>query len=288
MTFSIVAWDPEPDSGPEWGVAVASKFLAVGSVVPFAEVGAGAGATQALANLAYAPDGLANLRSGLDAASVVEELTRADADAAQRQLGVVDASGRSAGFTGDECFDWAGDVQGDGYTCQGNILAGPEVVAEMSKTFASSGGDLADRLLEALRAGDLAGGDRRGRQSAAIFVVRRGAGYGGASDIAVDLRVDDHPGPVDELVRLLAIHRLLYPRPEELSFVDIDDELGAEMRRLLAACGHPASGSGGYDRGLRDALYAFSGTENLEERWTEEPKIESKVLDHLRQMARRS
>ena len=282
MTFSIVAWDPEVESGPEWGVAVASKFLAVGSVVPFAEVGAGAGATQALANLSYGPNALARLREGADAPSVVEELTGADADAAQRQLGLVDAQGRAAGFTGAECFDWAGDVQGDGFSCQGNILAGPGVVHAMKESFSSTSGDLAARLLAALRAGDEAGGDSRGRQSAALFVVRRGAGYGGLSDVAVDVRVDDHQAPVDELTRLLELHRLLYPRPEELEFVPIDEDLGAELRTLLEACGHPTTGSGGYDSELRDALFAFSGTENLEERWTEEPKIEVKVLEYLR------
>ncbi|MDQ4096110.1 MAG: DUF1028 domain-containing protein [Actinomycetota bacterium] len=288
MTFSIAAWDPEVESGPEWGVAVASKFLAVGSVVPFAEVGAGAGATQALANLAYAPDSLARLHQGDDAATVVRALTKADPDADQRQLGLVDAQGRAAGFTGNECFEWAGDVQGDGFTCQGNILTGPDVVHAMKEAFSSSTGDLAARLLAALSAGDAAGGDRRGRQSAALFVVRRGAGYGGASDVAVDLRVDDHPAPVDELARLLELHRLLYPRPEELEFLPIDEELGAELRTLLAACGHPTSGSGGYDSELRDALFAFSGTENLEERWTEGPKIEVKVLEYLRASGRSS
>ncbi len=286
MTFSIVAWDPEPESGPEWGVAVASKFLAVGAVVPFAEVAAGAGATQALANLSYAPDGLARLRSGMGAAEVVRELVGADPEAAQRQLGIVDASGRAAGFTGDDCFDWAGDVQGDGFSCQGYILAGPQVLEDMEAAFTSAGGDLAARLSAALAAGDAAGGDRRGRQSAALFVVRRGAGYGGASDVAVDLRVDDHPAPVDELRRLLELHRLLYPRPEELSFVPIDEALGAELRELLAACGHPTKETGGYDRELRDALFAFSGTENLEERWTEDPAIEKEVLEYLRRKAR--
>jgi uncharacterized Ntn-hydrolase superfamily protein len=286
VTFSIVGWDPEPESGPEWGVAVASKFLAVGSVVPFAEIGAGAGATQALANLTYAPDGLAKLHAGTDADTVVRELTEADEDAAQRQLGVVDSSGRAAGFTGAECFDWAGDIQGDGFTCQGNILAGPQVVEDMKRAYESTFGDLAARLLAALTAGDAAGGDSRGRQSAALLVIRKGAGYGGGSDIAVDLRVDDHPSPVEEMARLLDLHRLLYPRPEELDFLDLDDDLGAEVRALLAACGHPTSGAGAWDHELKDALFAFSGTENLEERWTEDPKIERRVLEHLRDKAR--
>ena len=285
MTFSIVAWDPEPESGPEWGIAVASKFLAVGSVVPFAEIGSGAGATQALANLTYAPEGLAKLRAGGDAETVVRELTEADDDAAQRQLGIVDASGGAAGFTGTECFDWAGDIQGDGFTCQGNILAGSQVVEDMKRAFESASGDLAGRLLAALTAGDAAGGDKRGRQSAALLVIRKGAGYGGGSDIAVDLRVDDHPAPVDELTRLLDLQRLLYPRPEELDFLEVDDELGAEVRALLAACGHQTGSTGAWDEELRDALYAFSGTENLEERWTEEPKIERRVLEYLREKA---
>ena len=282
MTFSIVAWDPRPESEPEWGIAVASKFLAVGGVVPYAAVDAGAIATQAFANLSYGPDGLEQLQGGASASEVITRLTDADAQAATRQVGVVDAGGEAAAFTGRECFEWAGDVQGDGFTCQGNILAGPQVLEAMSRAFSTTDGDLVARLLAALGAGDEAGGDRRGRQSAALLVVRRGGGYGGATDVAVDLRVDDHPAPVTELARLLDLHKLLFPRPEDLSFIPVDDALAQELRRLLAALGHEVETAGGYDADLRDALFAFVGTENLEERWTDEAAIEQKVLEHLR------
>lgn len=276
MTFSIVAWDGNVDP-PEWGVAVASKFLAVGAVVPWARAGAGALATQAFANLAYGPAGLEMLAGDTAAQDVVERLTSADDEREHRQLGVVDAHGRAATFTGTECFDWAGGVAGDGYCCQGNILTGSEVVERMAAAFESSSGTLAARMLTALEAGDRAGGDRRGRQGAAILVVREGGGYGGGVDTAVDLRVDDHEEPVVELLRLWDIHELLFPRPEDLDFVDIDDSLAAELRGLLGV-----EGSGGYDDALRKELFGYVGTENLEERWSDEAKIDRGVLDYLR------
>lgn len=281
MTFSIVAWDP--DAAPvEWGVAVASKFLAVGAVVPWARAGAGAVATQALANIAYGPDGLDALAAGTSAADVVERLTGADDERAQRQLGVVDSRGGAATYTGTECFDWAGGRTGEGYACQGNILVGPEVVHRMGEAFESTSGDLAARLAAALRAGDEAGGDRRGRQSAALFVVRAGGGYGGGTDAAVDLRVDDHAAPVGELERLLGIHRLLFPAPSDLDFLPIDDAVAGQLRDLLGAAGYDAGAGTGYDDMLKKKLYEYVGTENLEERWSDEAKIERKVLDHLR------
>ena len=282
MTFSIVAWDSEP-SPPEWGVAVASKFLSVGAAVPWAAADAGALATQALANLAYAPEGLALMRQGESAEEVVARLTGADEEAQHRQLGVVDQEGRAATYTGDECLDWAGGIKGDGFCCQGNILVGPEVVQRMAETFQNTEGELTARLLAALAAGDAAGGDRRGRQSASVYVVREGGGYGGGIDRSVDLRVDDHPAPIDELKRLFGLHRLLFPRPEDLRFVDIDEELSNELRMTLAELGYESSLTArGYDQTLRDALFAYVGTENLEERWTEDPTIESGILLHIR------
>lgn len=283
MTFSIVACDQDSPSGPEWGVAVASKFLAVGSAVPWAEAGAGAVATQALANLTYGPDGLAHLRSGASAQAVVDALTGADDVREQRQVGIVDASGRAATFTGAECFEWAGGTTGEGFCCQGNILAGPQVVDEMKSAFESRGGELAVRLLEGLAAGEAAGGDRRGRQSAALLIVREGGGYGGGSDRAVDLRVDDDPNPVPELTRLFDLHRLYFPRPEDLNFVPIDDALAAELRSLLRNLNYEAGTGSGYDDGLRAALFEYAGVENLEERWSDGPMIERRVLHHLRQ-----
>ncbi|HEU4480658.1 MAG TPA: DUF1028 domain-containing protein [Actinomycetota bacterium] len=281
MTFSIAAWDPS--SRPEeWGVAVASKFLAVGAAVPWARAGAGAVATQALANLAYGPEGLAHLGTGMSAADVVQRLTGADDEREHRQLGVVDARGRAATFTGSECFDWAGGRTGDGYCCQGNILTGPDVVDRMAEAFESTKGELTVRLLAALRAGDEAGGDRRGRQSAAVLVVREGGGYGGGIDTVVDLRVEDHAAPVTELDRLWGLHRLYFPRPEDMEFVPVDQELAAEIRGLLRHRGYEVGVSGGYDEGLRDALFEYIGTENLEERWNEDPTVERGILEHLR------
>ena len=276
MTFSIVAADLSAAPAPEWGVAVASKFLAVGSCVGWARAGIGALATQALANVAYGPDGLHMLRAGGSAEAVVERLTQRDEGRAHRQLGVVDAAGTAASFTGDSCFDWAGGLVGDGYCCQGNILAGPAVVDEMSRAFTAGGGELAGRLLDALEAGEAAGGDRRGRQSAALLVVREGGGYDGRNDIAVDLRVDDHPDPIPELRRIFELHRWLMPRPEDLDFVPVDDALAVELRTLL---GLPP---GGYDAAARDALREYVGTENLEERWSEEAVVERGILEHLR------
>jgi uncharacterized Ntn-hydrolase superfamily protein len=198
---------------------------------------------------------------------------------------VVAASGGAATFTGSACFDWAGGVAEDGFCCQGNILVGPEVVDAMAAAFKETTGELAVRLLAALKAGDDAGGDRRGRQSAALYVAREGGGYGGGVDRAVDLRVDDHLTPVDELARLWRTHSLLFPRPESLEFVAIDAELAGEIRYLLSQLGYDAGSGGGdepYDARLKDALYEYVGTENLEERWSDDVRIEKRVLEHLR------
>jgi uncharacterized Ntn-hydrolase superfamily protein len=283
MTFSIVAYATSESLPPEWGVAVASKFLAVGSAVPWARARAGAIATQAFANLAYGREGLDMLAGGRGAEEVVAALTGADEGRADRQVGIVDARGDAATYTGSACFDWAGGRTGDGYCCQGNILTGPDVVDAMAETFEGAEGKLAARLVAALAAGDATGGDRRGRQSAALLIVRAKGGYGGAIDRAVDLRVDDHPRPVDELGRLLSLHELYFPRADELEWVDVDEELASELRGLLEARGYTGTATGpGYDEGLRAALFAYVGTENLEERWVDEPRIEKAVLAHLR------
>jgi uncharacterized Ntn-hydrolase superfamily protein len=282
MTFSIVGRDGANPDGAEWGVAVASKFLAVGSVVPWAQAGSGAIATQALANVSYGPDGLERLTAGRAAAEVVAELTATDDEREHRQLGIVDGAGRSATFTGADCLPWAGGVAGDGFSCQGNILTGPEVVTAMVEAF-SDPGDLAGRLLASLHAGDRAGGDSRGRQSAALLVVRQGGGYLGDTDVAIDLRVDDHPDPVVELARLLELHRLLFPTPASLEFVDIDEPVAAELRaRLRERSLYDGPASGPYDEELRTALFTFVGIENLELRWTDEPRVEFQVLAALR------
>ncbi|MEE9533903.1 MAG: DUF1028 domain-containing protein [Acidimicrobiia bacterium] len=276
MTFSIVAWDQEER---EWGVAVASKFLAAGSVVSWAQAGVGAIATQAYANVTYGPRGL-DLLAAKTADEVVAELTGSDPESTQRQLGVVDRNGRAAAFTGAECFDWAGSKIGDGYTCQGNILTGPEVVENMAAAFESTSGDLAARLLMAMSAGDAVGGDRRGKQSAAMLITREGGGYLGGTDVALDLRVDDHPEPVAELGRVIEVHRLLFPNPRDLDFVDIDDSLAGRMAVALSAAGFETN-SPAYDESLRKALFSWMGNENLEMRWSDDPVVDRTVLGLL-------
>lgn len=209
MTFSLAAHD-----GSAWGVAVASKFLAVGAAVPAAAYGVGAIATQAFANLAYRPDGLRMLGEGRSAHETLDALTATDPRRAQRQAGVVDREGRAATFTGERCTAWAGGRTGRGWAAQGNILTGPEVVDTLAAAFEGTSGALAVRLATALLAADRAGGDRRGRQSAALLVVSEQGGYGGGSDVLVDLRVDDSADPVPELMRLLDLHELYFGRPD--------------------------------------------------------------------------
>jgi uncharacterized Ntn-hydrolase superfamily protein len=207
-TFSIVAFDPETG---DLGVAVQSKFFGVGSVVPWARAGVGAIATQAFANTTYGPEGLDLLASGLAPEEVVKKLTSADEGRDRRQLGIVDHRGSAAAYTGKKAIDWAGHVTGEGFACQGNILAGENVVMEMADAYRRSVGALPERLVAALLAGQAEGGDRRGRQSAALLVVRRAGGYAGFNDRYVDIRVEDNERPIDELARLLALHRKFYP-----------------------------------------------------------------------------
>ena len=195
-------------------MAVASRVLAVGAVVPYAQGGVGAVATQAFANTTYGPKGLALLRKGLTPEQVLKRLLAEDKDREQRQVGIVDAKGRAAAFTGKKCLPWAGHLVGKGYTVQGNILAGEQVVKAMAQAFESTKGELAERLMAALEAGEAAGGDARGKQSAALLVVRKGGGYGGFDDRYIDLRVDDHPEPVKELRRLLTM-KLAWARLSE-------------------------------------------------------------------------
>lgn len=277
MTFSIVARSAD---GTQWGVAVASKFLAAGAVVPAARAGVGAVATQSFVNLRYLPDGLALLAEGVAAADAVARLTGPDELREQRQVGLVDAAGRGAAFTGAECIPWAGSASGQDYTAQGNCLEGPEVVAAMERAFLASGEQeqLSHRLLASLRAGDAAGGDRRGRQSAALLVVQEGGGYGGGSDVLVDLRADDHPAPVDELVRLLALHELYFGRPDPADLQPLEGELAAEVDRLLGSLGHGSGGS------LDERLFDWMGWENYEERHVP-GSIDLVVLLRLREAA---
>jgi len=285
MTFSIVAFDPNASPSPEWGVAVASKFLAVGAVVPAARAGVGAIATQAFANAAYRPRGLDALAAGADAAAVLTELTESDDEKEQRQAGIVDARGGVATFTGKECMDWAGGRTGDGYCCQGNILTGAAVVDDMVSAFEAGEGELASRLVDALVAGYEAGGDARGMQSAALLVVRQGGGYLGGTDETVNLRSDDHPDAVHELERLFSVHQFYFPRPEALQFEEIDESLASEMKALLSGLGYKPGSGASYDRKLRDALFDFVGTENLEQRWNDGGRVDRDVVAYLRRMS---
>ncbi len=285
MTFSIVARDTRTG---ELGIAVQSKFLAVGAVVPWARAGIGAIATQSWANTSYGPRGLELLASGLTAGEVLAQLTRDDDGRALRQVGIVGVNGAPATFTGDDCYPWAGGhVRGD-YTCQGNILVGEETVLAMARTFEETAGHLADRLVAALAAGQAAGGDSRGQQSAALLVVRAAGGYSGFNDRFIDLRVDDHPQPIDELRRLLQLHKLyLFPSKPRDSMV-IDQALAIELQELLTASGdYQGSINGSYDESTRDAFRKFSGRENLEERWFEDARIDRRVLEFMRQKLRR-
>jgi uncharacterized Ntn-hydrolase superfamily protein len=282
-TFSIVARDPR---NGDLGVAVQSKFLAVGSVVPWARAGAGAIATQALANISYGPHGLDLLAQGLSAQDALNELLAADEQREHRQVGIVDHAGRAAAFTGRECFAWAGHVVGDGFCCQGNILVGEAVVSRMAAVFEqrrATHGELAEQLLAALAAGQEAGGDRRGRQSAALYVARVGGAYGGVLDRYVDLRVDDHPDPIAELSRLLQLHRFYLTRPADEDLLPIDAALAAELQDALRDLGYYSGPTtGAYDRMTREALFAYGGVENLEERLVEDARIDRQVLDFVR------
>lgn len=272
MTFSIVACSADGPTGRQWGVAVASKFLAVGAVVPGARSGVGAIATQAYANVAYVPDGLRLLDSGKSAQETLDELVAADEERAQRQAGIVDAAGRAATFTGEECLDWAGGTAAEGVTIQGNILVGPQVIDAMHEAWraADPTAPLAHRLLAALRAGDGAGGDRRGRQSAALLVVCDGGGYGGGNDVYIDLRVDDDPAPVAELERLLELHHVYFEPPADEALVPLAD-VADDVARWLTALGY-------------DDLDSWVGVENFEMRLVD-GKIDRYVLGVLERQA---
>jgi uncharacterized Ntn-hydrolase superfamily protein len=273
-TYSIAACDL--DSG-QWGVATQSKFLAVGSVVPWAEPRVGAIATQAYANPRYGTEGLSLLREGLSAEEVVGRLTAADEGRDQRQLGVVDREGRSASFTGAECLEWAGGRTGPCYAAQGNILVSAATVDEIAETFESSKGTLAERLLDCLDAAQAAGGDRRGQQSAALLVVEQDGGYAKLSDTIVELRVEDHELPLEELRRLYRLHEALFGETPRDEWLTVDDTLANELRDRLAKLG--------YDGELEDALNKWAGNANLEERVDGAAEIDPIVLEELRELS---
>lgn len=286
-TFSIVAFDPQTG---ELGIAVESKFLGVGAVVPWAQAGVGAIATQSWANTSYGPQGLAYLAQGLSAQETLDRLTAADAHAPKRQAGIVDAKGQAATFTGNECMDWAGGRTGSNYACQGNILVSQETVAAMAQTFeasAGSGQPLPERLVAALLAGQQAGGDSRGQQSAALLVVKEGGGYAGFNDRYIDLRVEDHPTPIEELQRLMELHRVYFSENAPSRTQIMDEATTRQVQTKLATLGfYHGQPSGQYDEATRTALRDFSHKENLEERWNDDPTsnaVDTVILQFVQQ-----
>jgi uncharacterized Ntn-hydrolase superfamily protein len=270
-TYSIVACDLDAE---QWGVSVQSKFLSVGSVVPWAEPHVGAIATQAYANPRYGPSGLELLRQGLSAQEVVDKLTSEDEGRDHRQLGVVDGEGRTATYTGTECLDWAGGRTGQGYAAQGNILVSKETVDALAETFESTSGKLAERLIDCLAAAQQAGGDSRGQQSSALLVVERNGGYAGMSDVVVELRVEDHERPIDELRRIYILHDEIFGKTPRRLWLDVDEALAAELTERLAKLG--------YEGELQDSFTRWTGKENLEDRVDGVEQIDPVVLQALR------
>ncbi len=271
-TYSIVACDLPAG---QWGVAVQSKFLAVGSVVPWAEPQVGAIATQSYANPRYGPDGLALLREGRTADEVIDALTSSDEGRDERQVGVVDGAGRAATFTGQGCHEWAGGRTGDCYAAQGNILVSEATVDALAATFESNAHlELGQRLIECLAAAQAAGGDRRGQQSASLLVVEKDAGYAKLSDTVIDLRVDDHERPIVELQRLFSLHEQLFGATPQEDWLDVDGALEQELRERLMRLGH--------DGDLEKAFDDWAGAANLEERVDGVARIDPIVLEALR------
>ncbi len=282
-TYSIVAADT---AAGDLGIAVASKFLACGAVVAWASAGAGAVATQSFANTAFGPDGIRMMREGRSAAEALSTLTAEDSDRDLRQVGLVDARGGAAAHTGIGCHGWAGHEIGQGFACQGNILVGAETVAAMAASFRASRGALSERLVTALAAGEAAGGDRRGRQASALYVVRAKGGYLGMNDVLIDLRVDDHPDPVRELRRLLDLRELYFgasPPSEKLS---MEGAILVELKQIMRRAGHfRGEESSVWDETTQRALDEFVASENFEERVDFKSRtIDAPVLGHLRRI----
>ncbi|MCW6167050.1 MAG: DUF1028 domain-containing protein [Thermoplasmatales archaeon] len=279
-TFSIVAYDP---AGRAWGVAVQSKFISVGSVVPWAQANVGALATQAFANVRYGPEGLKMLAEGRSAADVVRSLTSSDPGKDERQLGVVDRKGEAAAFTGAKCMEWAGHEIGDGFACQGNILFGPAVVQAMARTYERTPGDLPERLLAALSAGQREGGDRRGMQSAALLIVREKGGYDAGSDRWVDIRVDDHPAPIEELKRVFRLYDLtMLSREDPATLLPIDGDVAKALQHDLGVLGYyPGRPSGRWDEPSRAAFRKFVNENNFENKMRDDDKVWPSIVRFL-------
>lgn len=280
-TFSIAAYDP---GRKEWGVAVQSKFLAAAAVVSWAEANAGAVATQSYANVTYGRDGLDLMAAGRAAEEVLDTLVKDDPDRDLRQVGVVDRSGNAAAYTGKECHDWAGHIVGDGFCCQGNILV-PGTVEAMADRFRQDrkgDGELSDWLVAALSAGQQAGGDQRGRQAAGVLVVRDKGGYGGNNDRYLDLRVDDHPRPIEKLTELVESHHLFFGEVDPADLVSLEEHSRAIREILIMSGEKNIESKGPFTAQVRKSLRALVGKENLEERWDGEGEmIDQKVIDYL-------
>lgn len=286
MTFSIVAYDAQERA---WGGAVASKFLAAGAVVLWARANSGVVATQAFAKIPFGSQGLDLMASGLSAQETLAKVLAADPDAEDRQVGMVDAKGQAAAHTGTDCFEYADHITGDGFTVQGNILVGKKVLEAMATAFRNSAGrgmELSDRLVEALAAGDKAGGDRRGRQSAAVIVVKENGGYGGDNDHYLDLRIDDDSDPITRLRELVRLHHLYFGKADPQARLPITPELATELQRICIRAGrYRGEANGQWDSAAQEAFWEVIGIENLEERWSpdDHPElIDPQVLDFLR------
>ena len=281
-TFSLVARDPE---NGDFGIIVQSKFPAVGAIVPWAAAEVGAVASQAWANVSYGPRGLDLMSSGKSAQETLKMLIGDDEKAAHRQVGIVDSKGRAVAHTGDECMEWAGHVVGNGYICQGNILAGEDVVNDMAEAFEGAGGDLIDRLFAALNAGQAAGGDIRGMQSAAILVVRTKGGYEGGNDRYVDVRVDEHPSPIEELERIFGIYDMtLLCREDSSRLLTIEGDLSIKIQSALVALGHlDEAFPDEFPQAASIALMEFMNINNFENKARDDGTIWQSVLENLLQ-----
>ena len=280
-TFSIVARDKETK---DIGIAVQSRFISVGSVVPWAIAGIGAIATQAYANTSYGPKGLELLRNGLTAEEAIKKLVSGDRGRDQRQVGIVDARGNAATFTGRKCMDWAGGITGDGYAAQGNILVGSETVDAMGKAYESTKADLPERLIAALRAGQMAGGDRRGMQSAALLIVRKRGGYGGFNDRYVDLRVDDHESPIEELDRIFRLYdMIMLSREEKGGLITIDGSVCRTLQsRLKKLNYYTGKVDGKWGRGIETSLADYISINNFENKLAPKGHIWKSVLEFMK------
>ncbi|WP_147803114.1 DUF1028 domain-containing protein [Alkalicoccus halolimnae] len=277
-TFSIIGYDPVTE---ELGVAVQSKFLGAGAVVPWAEAGAGAVATQSFANTAFGPEGIHMMKKGFSPEETAAKLVENDKDKNLRQFAVMDHKGNTAAFTGEECYEWAGHKQGKYCTAQGNILMNGETVDALVSTFEQSEGTLSNRLLAALEAAQNAGGDSRGKQSAALFVVQEGGGYGGYNDRKFDLRVDDHPEPIKELQRLHELHKLYFSQSDKEDLLSLNGEVLEEVETLLIEGNLLKEKQGKYNMEVKDAIQTYFMRENFEERWQED-MIDPAVLAFMR------